>query len=71
MVVRGIVIRSSCISFAQTPRGELSVEGFDEDEKKYAKKAEWISIEDVDSIKFYNGVDSVAIIKRAVEMLNT
>ncbi|HOZ55869.1 MAG: putative 8-oxo-dGTP diphosphatase YtkD [Parcubacteria group bacterium ADurb.Bin316] len=49
--------------------GEMSVDGFDEHEKQYAGMPEWISINDVEKIKFYNPVDSVAIIKKAVIML--
>jgi len=52
------------------PKGKLSTEGFDEHEKEYAKQAEWIDVEDVESIKFYNALDSPDIIKRAVEMIN-
>jgi 8-oxo-dGTP diphosphatase len=49
--------------------GEVSIAGFDEHEKQYADYPEWIDIKDIDKIKFYNPVDSVAIIKKAIEML--
>ena len=48
--------------------GKLSIKNFDEHEKQYAKLAEWIDITDIEKIKFYNPVDSVAIIKKAFEM---
>jgi ADP-ribose pyrophosphatase YjhB (NUDIX family) len=47
---------------AEYESGIVSDAGFDEDEKRYAKKAEWISLDKVGSLKFYNPVDSVAII---------
>ncbi len=46
--------------------GEISDEGFDADEKEYAKKAEWISLDRIDKLKFKNSVDSAAIIKKAM-----
>jgi ADP-ribose pyrophosphatase YjhB (NUDIX family) len=48
--------------------GEISTEGFDGDEKKYAKKAEWVPIEKIDSLKFFNPIDSVKLIKDAVKL---
>ena len=49
------------------PQGEISTDGFDEEEKEYAKKAEWVDLEKIKSLKFYNSVDSVAIIEQAIE----
>lgn len=49
--------------------GELTIENFDEHEKEYADMPEWISIENIENIKFYNSVDSVKIIKEAMELL--
>lgn len=46
--------------------GELSIENFDEHEKEYADMPEWISIDDVEKIKFHNSVDSVKIINQAL-----
>lgn len=43
--------------------GEISVEGFDGNEKEFLKKAEWISLDRIDSLKFYNSVDSKKILK--------
>jgi len=45
--------------------GEINTQGFDEHEKMYAKKAVWISLDEVPKLKFYNSVDSVSLIKKA------
>ena len=50
--------------------GELSIAHFDEHEKEYADMPEWVDLDDLEKIKFYNSVDSVAIIKRAIKILN-
>ena len=47
--------------------GELSDGHFSEAEKLYAKPPQWISLEEVEKLKFYNPVDSVALIKMAAE----
>jgi len=49
--------------------GKLSTEFFDENEKKYAAMAEWIDINAVDKLKFYNAVDSPKLIKKAAKLL--
>lgn len=49
-------------------RGELSTDGFMEDEKEYMKLAEWIPLDAVDSIKFYNAVESAFLIRKAAGM---
>lgn len=49
--------------------GELSTENFDEHEKKYAGMPEWISLEDIKNIRFYNSADNVKIIKDAQKLL--
>lgn len=46
--------------------GELSTEHFDEYEKQYAHMAEWVHVKEIENIQFYNSVDSVRIIKRAI-----
>ncbi len=50
--------------------GTVSTDNFDEEEKTYSKKAEWIPIADVPKlkIKFYNPVDSLAIIQKAQKL---
>jgi ADP-ribose pyrophosphatase YjhB (NUDIX family) len=49
--------------------GELSDAHFDEDEKIYAKKAEWVPLEKVPSLKFYNPIDSPKLIGEAISLL--
>lgn len=48
--------------------GEISDAGFNEHEKDYAKKAEWVPLDKVPSLKFYNPIDSPKLIKDAVWM---
>lgn len=47
--------------------GKISLEFIAESEKDYIGEAEWINLDAVGKIKFYNSVDSVEIIKKAVE----
>jgi len=47
------------------PEGEISADGFDELEKGYARKAEWIDIARASALKFYNPVDYVSIVEQA------
>ena len=47
--------------------GEISTEGFVEYEKKYMQEAQWIPIKDIDTLKFYNHVDSPALIRAAIQ----
>lgn len=49
--------------------GELSDKYFDEHEKEYARLAEWIDLNNISKLKYFNPVDSVAIIERAVKMM--
>lgn len=49
--------------------GEISSVGFDENEKKYSKKAEWIDLSRVSELKFYNPVNSVEIIEKAMKII--
>ena len=44
--------------------GELSTDNFDKHEKEYAKMAEWIDLNDVDTLKFYTSVDNLEVIKK-------
>lgn len=46
--------------------GELSVEGFDEDEKKYAEIAEWVPISKLNDIDIASTIDFRPIIHKAV-----
>ena len=49
--------------------GKLSTEFFDEHEKNYAAMAEWIDINAVDKLKFYNAVDSPKLLRKAQRLL--
>ncbi|MFA5247541.1 MAG: NUDIX domain-containing protein [Candidatus Micrarchaeia archaeon] len=49
--------------------GALSTEFFDEHEKNYAQIAEWIDINAVDKLKFYNAVDSPKLLRKARGLL--
>lgn len=48
--------------------GEITDANFDGLEKQYAKKAEWVERSRVDDLKFYNPVDSPALIEKAFKM---
>ncbi|HEU5187503.1 MAG TPA: NUDIX domain-containing protein [Candidatus Saccharimonadales bacterium] len=47
--------------------GELSVDGFDEDEKKYAEIAEWISLDTLDALEIASTVDYRPYVKQAAQ----
>lgn len=49
--------------------GELSKENLDHYEKQYADLPEWIELDKLSQIKFYNSVDSPAVIKKALRLL--
>ncbi|MBI4087934.1 NUDIX domain-containing protein [Candidatus Kaiserbacteria bacterium] len=48
-------------------QGQLSMEGFAAYEKEYMKGPEWVPLEKVDSLKFYNSIDSATLIRKAAE----
>lgn len=50
--------------------GELSDAHLDEQEKEYAKKTEWVPLELVPTLKFYNPVDSRKLINKALLFKN-
>lgn len=47
--------------------GELSIDDIDETEEEYIGMPEWVSIDEIENLKFYNSVDSVKVIKKALE----
>lgn len=48
------------------PRGEISMEKFDESDRALGTlMAEWVPLERIETIKFYNPVESVALITAA------
>jgi 8-oxo-dGTP diphosphatase len=63
---------SLCFYYTCTdPRGEISTAGFAEYEKKYMKAAEWVPLEKIDGLKFYNPVNSPELIRKAALLLST
>jgi len=62
--VQSILIYYSC----KRTGGELTTENFDEKEKEYADMPEWINIEDIEKIKFYNSADNIKIIREAADI---
>jgi len=51
----------------KNPKGTITTKHFDEYEKQYASKAEWVDLKNISKIKFYNGVDSLKLIKEALK----
>ena len=47
--------------------GEISAEGLSPKEKVYAREAQWIPLGDIAKLKFYNQVDSPALIRMVTE----
>jgi ADP-ribose pyrophosphatase YjhB (NUDIX family) len=47
--------------------GTLSDENLQDDERQYAKVARWVPLDEIGSLRFYNPVDSVAIINKALQ----
>jgi 8-oxo-dGTP diphosphatase len=48
--------------------GELSIDGFGEDEKEYAEIAEWVPLEKLDEIEIASTIDFRRYIKQAVQL---
>lgn len=48
------------------PRGRISTKHFDAYEKQYAGKAEWVPIAKALHLKFYNPINSPALIRKAL-----
>lgn len=49
--------------------GSLSDEGFDEHEQEYARLAEWVDLDRIDTLKHHNSIDAVSLIHRAEKLL--
>lgn len=45
--------------------GELSATGVNDQEKIYVREAKWIPLDEIDSLKFYNQIDSPTLIRAA------
>lgn len=69
--IKGAYLHSILIYYlCEITGGELSIKNIDEDEKDYISMPEWIQITDINKIQFYNSVDSVEMIKKALEVTN-
>ena len=49
--------------------GKLSIDNCDENEQKYLGMPEWIDLNEIEKIKFYNFIDSLEIINQARKVL--
>ena len=49
--------------------GKISKDNFDEEEKNYADLPEWIDLDKIKELKFFNSVDSVAVIEEAKKII--
>lgn len=47
--------------------GKISIKNLDDYEKKYCSLPQWINIGELSKIKFYNGVNSIKLIKKALK----
>lgn len=48
--------------------GEITDANFEGLERQYAKKAEWVERSRIKNLKFYNPIDSVALIEKALKI---
>ena len=49
--------------------GELSTDNLDKHEQEYADMPEWIELDNLEKIKFYNSTDSIEIIEKALKIM--
>ena len=47
--------------------GELKTQGLNEGEKAYVREAQWVPLSHIAKLKFYNQVDSPALIRMAAD----
>ncbi len=50
--------------------GKISVDNFSEEEKDYKDSAEWVEIEKVKDLKFYNSINSNRVVGEALKIKN-
>lgn len=53
------------VYYACAAEGDISVKNLSEEEKLYVREAQWIPVDAISTLKFYNQVDSAALIKMA------
>jgi ADP-ribose pyrophosphatase YjhB (NUDIX family) len=46
--------------------GKLSIDDIDESEEEYIGMPEWVSVDEIENLKFYNSIDTVEVIKKAL-----
>ena len=51
--------------------GEPTIDNIDKTELSYISGFEWVKIDDLDKIKFYNGVDSIVIVQKALKIIKS
>jgi len=49
--------------------GEPNINNLDTDEREYISGFDWIDVDKLSDVKFYNGVDNISIIKKAIKLL--
>ncbi len=49
--------------------GKLSIDNCDDNEQKYLGMPEWIDLDDIEKIKFYNSIDSMKLIDKVKRIL--
>jgi len=49
--------------------GEISTDGFDDHEKEYAGQAEWVDLNNLADLKFYNSIDTRMVIDKAKQAI--
>lgn len=49
--------------------GKLNLDNIAESEKEYINMPKWIDLNDIEKLKFYNSIDSISIIKKAIDIL--
>ena len=48
--------------------GKLSLKNISKDESQYINMPEWVSLDKIDKLKFYNSIDSVKLIRKACKL---
>jgi len=70
MSKKGIVLHSILMYYAvDVFEGEPNINNLDTDEREYISGFDWIDIDKLSDVKFYNGADSVAIVQKATDIL--
>jgi len=49
--------------------GRISKDNLDKEEQKYADMPEWVDLDKISQIKFYNSIDNKKVIKKALDFI--